>query len=402
MPARDRSNPRVSAPEQRAAPEAAVDRGIAAPPGGSVSPPASQTPGEELADRGSDRLRSTEDSPSTERARAGRETRRDETARLRDVTAGSRDLAAEARDRTAEDEQEALLLSEQTRDSAIRALLSASGEVRERAAADRAGAASDRHLAAADRADASADRGRMERQRLRDATAGSRDLAADARDQTAGREALTILINETARDSTIRGLLSASGAVRDRSAADRAGSASDRQHAAADRAQASADSGEARIELAQAQLDGLTGAHRRDLGSAVLDNEIERARRSGEPFTLAFVDVDGLKRLNDRQGHAAGDALLRAVVVALRAELRSYDPIVRVGGDEFLCGFTKTKLGAARRRIAEIRAALQQGPAAASISVGLAMLGDRDTLEKLIARADADMYATKQRQREAR
>jgi diguanylate cyclase (GGDEF)-like protein len=87
------------------------------------------------------------------------------------------------------------------------------------------------------------------------------------------------------------------------------------------------------------------------------------------------------------------------VVVALRAELRSYDAIVRVGGDEFLCGFTATKLEACRRRVEEIRAALAQGPAAASISVGLAVLGERDTLEMLIARADADMYSGKQRRR---
>jgi diguanylate cyclase (GGDEF)-like protein len=190
--------------------------------------------------------------------------------------------------------------------------------------------------------------------------------------------------------------------MRGRSAADRAGSANDRRSAAADRAQSSADSDEARMELAQAQVDGLTGAHRRDLGTVVLQHEIERSRRSSEPFALAFIDVDGLKELNDREGHAAGDTLLQAVVVALRAELRSYDPIVRVGGDEFLCGFTNTKLEASRRRIEEIRAVLRRQPRTASISVGLAMLGERDTLEKLIARADADMYAGKQRQRSGR
>jgi diguanylate cyclase (GGDEF)-like protein len=337
-----------------------------------------------------------------ESARSGREAIREETARLRDVTAGSRDLAADARDRTAEGEEEALWRTEHARDSTIRTLASASAEVREGAAADRAGAASDRQLAAADRADASADRGRTERQRMRDVTAGSRDVAAEARDQTAGREAEKMLVDEASRDSAIRLLLSNSVAVRGRSAADRAGSASDRRSAASDRAQSSADSDEARMELAQAQVDGLTGAHRRDLGTVALQHEIERSRRSGEPFSLAFIDVDGLKELNDREGHAAGDTLLRTVVVALRAELRSYDPIVRVGGDEFLCGFTNTKLEASRRRIEEIRAVLRRQPRTTSISVGLAMLGERDTLEKLIARADADMYAGKQRQRSGR
>jgi diguanylate cyclase (GGDEF)-like protein len=243
---------------------------------------------------------------------------------------------------------------------------------------------------------------RDETARLRDVTAGSRDLAADARDRTAEGEEDALLRTEHARDSTIRLLLSASGAMRGRSAADRAGSANDRRSAAADREESSADSDEARMELAQAQVDGLTGAHRRDLGVVVLQHEIERSRRSGEPFALAFIDVDGLKELNDREGHAAGDTLLRAVVVALRAELRSYDPIVRVGGDEFLCGFTNTKLEASRRRIEEIRAVLRRQPRTASISVGLAMLGERDTLEKLIARADADMYAGKHSQRSGR
>jgi diguanylate cyclase (GGDEF)-like protein len=378
--------------------EDSTDRTIAmAPDALPASPDASSTDAPDS--RGAGRQRPAAVTGS-EGSRAGREMQRDESARQRDLTAGCRDLAADARDRAAEDDEEALLLTEHARDSTIRALVSAGGEVRDRAAADRARAARDRKLAAADRADASEDRGRMERQRLRDVTAGTRDLAADARDQTAGRQAEAMLLKERSRDSAIRTLLSASDAFRHRSAADRAGSASDRQSAAADRAQSGADSGEARIELEQAQLDGLTGAHRRDLGGVILQHEIDRSRRSGEPFILAFVDIDGLKKLNDREGHAAGDTLLQTVVVALRAQLRSYDPIVRVGGDEFLCGFTNTKLEAARRRIEEIRVVLRQTPAPASISVGLAVLGDRDTLAKLIARADADMYAGKQRRPE--
>ncbi|MEA2638275.1 MAG: hypothetical protein QOE18_1332 [Chloroflexota bacterium] len=325
--------------------------------------------------------------------------RHDDTARLRDVTAGARDYAADVRDRMAQDHDEAVLVTEGGRDSIIRELVSAGSEERRRAAADRVGAASDRQLAAADYTAAGSDPGQIERRRLRDAAAESRDVAADLRDQTAGRDAETMLLDEESRDSIIRVLLSASDAVRILSAADRADSASDRQSAAADRAQASTDTSAVRRQLDRAQRDSLTGAHLRDLGSIVLRNEIERSRRSREPFALAFIDVDGLKELNDREGHAAGDALLQAVVVALRAELRSYDPIVRVGGDEFLCGFTNTRLEASRRRVAEIRAALGREPVRASISVGLAMLGERDTLEKLIARADADMYAAKQGRR---
>jgi diguanylate cyclase (GGDEF)-like protein len=130
-----------------------------------------------------------------------------------------------------------------------------------------------------------------------------------------------------------------------------------------------------------------------ELGRATLQNEIDRSRRSGEPFVLAFVDVDGLKEVNDAYGHGAGDALLRCVVGALRSKMRSYDPIVRVGGDEFLCGFTNMGLDASERRIAEIRAAVGEGSAGASITVGMARLGATETLEELTVRADLNMYS---------
>jgi diguanylate cyclase (GGDEF)-like protein len=234
---------------------------------------------------------------------------------------------------------------------------------------------------------------------LRDLMASLQDLAAERRDRAAGRHEEALLAAVESRDSTIRALLAASGGVRGHAAAARACAASDRQQAAAHRAQAAADRRQARIDLQRAQLDSLTGVYMRDLGRVTLQHEIDRSRRSGEPFVLAFVDVDGLKGLNDREGHAAGDALLQAVVGALKSKLRSYDPIVRVGGDEFLCGFTNTELDASQRRAEEIRAAVEHGPAAGSITVGLASLGASDTLDDLTARADVDMYSHKQTRR---
>lgn len=240
--------------------------------------------------------------------------------------------------------------------------------------------------------------GRDEAATLRDITASSRDLAASERDR-AEEERAALLLTEAAADSTIRALLLASSASREHAATDRAHAANDRRLAAKDRTSASADSGQARIELEQASLDSLTGALRRDLGRISLVRKIERSRGSGEPFALAFIDVDGLKELNDREGHAAGDALLQTVVAALKAELRSYDSVVRHGGDEFLCGFTNTDLETSRRRVEQIRAGVATSSAKASISVGIATLGERDTLDMLIARADADMYSRKERQR---
>ena len=102
---------------------------------------------------------------------------------------------------------------------------------------------------------------------------------------------------------------------------------------------------------------------------------------------LAYVDVDGLKSTNDRHGHAAGDAMLCDVAAALRSNLRSYDPIARWGGDEFICTFSDT-IDAAHDRLEEARAALVQMQPGASISVGLAELRPDDTFEALIERAD--------------
>ena len=101
---------------------------------------------------------------------------------------------------------------------------------------------------------------------------------------------------------------------------------------------------------------------------------------------LAYVDCDDLKGVNDREGHAAGDVLLRDLVVLLRSMLRPYDPIMRWGGDEFICTISDTDLEGTHNRFEEIRLALAEN-GGASISVGLAVLEAGDTLETLIDRA---------------
>ncbi len=133
----------------------------------------------------------------------------------------------------------------------------------------------------------------------------------------------------------------------------------------------------------------------------MLEREIGRARRGSGRLVLAYVDVDGLKQVNDGRGHAAGDALLRAVVGAIQARLRSYDAIVRVGGDEFVCALGETVPAEAGRRFAEIGAALGAERPEASISVGFAALRPGDTLGELTRRGDAALYAAKRYRRAA-
>ena len=107
---------------------------------------------------------------------------------------------------------------------------------------------------------------------------------------------------------------------------------------------------------------------------------------------LAFVDVNGLKEINDSRGHLAGDRVLREVVSTLRTKLRSYDLIVRFGGDEFLCAIPGVSLAEAEERLAAVNTVLTAFPAHASVTTGLADLQADDSLEDLIARADSALY----------
>ncbi len=126
-----------------------------------------------------------------------------------------------------------------------------------------------------------------------------------------------------------------------------------------------------------------------------IDREINRARRGNGRLVLAYVDIDGLKEVNDSGGHAAGDELLRDVIGAIRAHLRAYDLIVRVGGDEFLCVLADSVSEDARRRFQAIAATIEQTRQGASISVGFAELRPGDTPAQLTQRGDAALYEAK-------
>ena len=207
----------------------------------------------------------------------------------------------------------------------------------------------------------------------RDEIANRRDRAAAERDEIANR--------------------------RDRAAAEREASTSPRVAVGPDGAAPTPDDDaleRARLEaeLQRAHLDALTGALRREVGRLALRNEIERARRSDGRFIIAFVDVDGLKGVNDREGHAAGDRVLRTLAATMRANLRSYDPIVRFGGDEFICGISSIGPDEAQHRIGVIDQSLRHATGV-GITAGLASLTSDETLEELTERADAALLEAK-------
>jgi diguanylate cyclase (GGDEF)-like protein len=265
-------------------------------------------------------------------------------------------------------------------DAAGRRAHDVSATARDTSTAERAATAVLRAQTAAERLDA-ADR-RDEASRLRDLAAQARDRAAEESDRLAAQSEPAGPVAD----------------ARAQAAAHRTRAATDRDRAATDREQAASDRQEVRGALSEAHLDELTGTYRRGLGTLALQREINRARHSGGGLVLAFVDVDGLKTVNDRYGHAAGDELLIDVAATIRAKLRSYDPIVRFGGDEFVCAFSDFDLEGVRLRFDDILSALDRKQHS-SISVGLAELQPDDTLEDLTARGDAALYESKRRKR---
>ena len=144
-----------------------------------------------------------------------------------------------------------------------------------------------------------------------------------------------------------------------------------------------------------ALVDPVSGLPNRRAFEATLERELARAARAGRHFSVVFLDVDGLKQINDTLGHAAGDALLQNVGRALQHAIRQYDFAARIGGDEFALLLADTPEGETSliRRIAA-----RAGAAGArwSLSIGIAHYpGDGRTASELLAAADQRMYEYK-------
>jgi diguanylate cyclase (GGDEF)-like protein len=228
-----------------------------------------------------------------------------------------------------------------------------------------------------------------------------RDRGAAGRDELARLHDL-----EDDEDASREDLLSRSRRDRARAAADRAKAADDRARAAADRREAAHERAEAFRQRREAAddlkfvaTDALTGAWTRRLGLEEVSRELERAHRTGASLVLAFIDVDGLKQLNDSQGHLAGDSLLQLLGQTLRANVRPYDVIVRYGGDELICAMPNLSASEATARFEKVAAILAAADGKHSVTFGLAEPEPADTLQELLARADADLLQVRRSRR---
>jgi diguanylate cyclase (GGDEF)-like protein len=160
----------------------------------------------------------------------------------------------------------------------------------------------------------------------------------------------------------------------------------------------------ARADLARlVSTDPLTGIPNRRHFEAVLDAEWTRARRYGGGFTLALLDLDHFKRVNDRFGHPAGDEVLHEVAAVMREQLRGSDVVARIGGEEFGIVLAETAPQAALAVVERLRSALAEHrfhavPTEArllTVSIGLAASGSSEPLATLMCRADAALYEAK-------
>jgi len=143
---------------------------------------------------------------------------------------------------------------------------------------------------------------------------------------------------------------------------------------------------------AQSRRDPLTGAANRRSWDEEIDRELARPRRTGDPLTVAIIDMDHFKAFNDTNGHLAGDVLLKDFVTAIRAELRPCDVVARWGGEEFALALPDCDLQRAQIIASRL---LKVVPSGQTASIGLAQAGIRHTARALIERADRAVYMAK-------
>jgi diguanylate cyclase (GGDEF)-like protein len=158
-----------------------------------------------------------------------------------------------------------------------------------------------------------------------------------------------------------------------------------------------------------ADSDTLTPIANRRAFLRELDRVMKNAARHGTQSALLFIDLDGLKAINDAHGHQAGDAMLIHVATGLRGLVRATDVVARLGGDEFGLILEHLSEGQAQAKAESIMVSLRAVPLVlGSVTVpvtpswGVTMICEEEGAENALARADAEMYKSKSAHRSDR
>ena len=151
-----------------------------------------------------------------------------------------------------------------------------------------------------------------------------------------------------------------------------------------------------------ATTDWLTGLHNRRSFQIATDNEISRQQRYGGVFSLAMIDLDGFKLLNDSKGHQAGDTALKLVADSIKTHTRRTDVVARLGGDEFVILMPNTGSAACLRLTRQLVVVIAHHMARAGFgvtaSIGSATFTEApESATTALQRADAAMYEAKAR-----
>lgn len=149
-----------------------------------------------------------------------------------------------------------------------------------------------------------------------------------------------------------------------------------------------------------ATIDPLTETANRRLLLQTAMHEVERAKRQGQPLSLLMVDIDHFKGLNDRYGHAAGDAVLSTIARAMQATLRKQDLLARYGGEEFVVVLPDTPVAGALHLAEKIRTRIEgtlfpQDVGRVTVSVGCADNRNTSDFHELLIATDKALYAAK-------
>ena len=155
-----------------------------------------------------------------------------------------------------------------------------------------------------------------------------------------------------------------------------------------------------------ARIDFLTGAVNKRFFSELMQMELERAERNGQPFTVVYFDIDNFKYVNDHYGHATGDKVLCATVTQAKNQLRKIDVVARLGGDEFAFLLPGTDQAAASVAVPKVQIGLMDEmrkngwPVTYSIGV-LTCMTPPKSIDEVIKLADELMYSVKNKGKNA-